>query len=126
MTATQFIIGAGAQDLTWLDDDIDENSQIIYPGPCVLTGYMLTNASSTVRAFLKLYDSASVVNLVTDYQLLKAYFGIPKGQSANVSFPRGILFSSGLVIAASGAAGVADATPLATQALGGTILYKPV
>lgn len=80
------------------------NAQVVKNTAGTVYGWHLTNLSGTTPRFVKLYNKASAPTVGTDTPVLT--LPLPAGGQANVSFPTGLAFATGIAIAVTG--GVAD------------------
>jgi hypothetical protein len=73
--------------------DLDETGVSIKGGAGVLYGYYLSNNATSVR-YVKLYNKATAATVGTDTPVMT--LAIPALSAANVSFPFGVEFATGL------------------------------
>lgn len=83
--------------------DVDESGDNQVNAACKLFGYYVHNKNAAVL-YLKLYNKATAPTVGSDTPVLT--IPVPSGAAANVSFARGIAFSTGLGVGAT--TGVAD------------------
>lgn len=86
----------------------------------LLYGYYISNTNSSVR-YVKFYNKASAPTVGTDVPVL--VLAIPGSGAANVSFPAGINFTTGLAFATTTGAADSDTAAVAANEVIVNLIY---
>lgn len=86
----------------------------------LLFGYYISNTNSSVR-YVKFYNKASAPTVGTDTPVL--VLAIPGSGAANVSFPAGVNFTTGLAFATTTGAADSDTTAVAANEVIVNLVY---
>lgn len=86
----------------------------------LLLGYYISNTNTSVR-YVKFYNKASAPTVGTDTPVL--VLAVPGSGAANVSFPAGINFTTGLAFATTTGAADSDATGVALNEIIVNLVY---
>lgn len=89
------------------------NAQVVKSAAGQLYAWHLTNLSSTSARFVKLYNKASAPTVGTDTPVLT--LPLPAGGQANVAFPVGLVFATGIALAITGGVADSDTTSVAAN-----------
>jgi len=87
----------------------------------LLYGYYISNTNATAFRYVKFYNKASAPTVGTDTPVL--VLAIPGGGAANVSFPAGINFTTGLAFATTTGAADSDTAAVALNEVIVNLVY---